>query len=299
MSVIKMGLRPGRNASFGKITENRSKLVWMAVTDSNTDDESIVGIYGWSNGILPVPFVHTHPLYPTQLCRSINFSQDSGAPRKWQIEADYSSEPLKTADQTNITDPTQRPPEISWTTAHYRKAIDKDINGKALVNSAGDYFDPPPEKDASYWVANIKKNVPSVPTFILAYTDAINSDSFTIQGMTVNPKVAKLMDINISNVQTEGDYSFVVFEYSLEFHPETWVYRPLDQGFTTFSNFGGRQRIVDESTPPRQVTSPVLLNGEGQTLDNPSTANAVFLEYDILNEQDFGGTLPGLSDLEN
>jgi hypothetical protein len=298
MSVIKMGLRPGRNASFGKVTENKSKLVWLAVTDNNDDDENIVGLHGWSNSILPVPFVHAHPLYSTQLCRNISFSQDSSAPRKWDIEAEYSSEPLKTADQTNIAKPTDRPAKIKWKSQQYRKAIDKDINGHAIVNSAGDYFDPPPEIDSSHWVATIEKNVPAVPTFILSYTDAINSDSFTIQGMTVSQHVAKIMDLDISDLQTEGDFGFYVFTYSLEFRPETWKYKPLDQGFRTIE-FGGLRQILDDATPPRPVTTPRLLDGNGRSLDNPSPSTAQFLEYDVYNAYDFGGTLPGLGEVED
>lgn len=291
-----MGLRPGRNASFGKITENKSKLVWLAVTDDNNDDENIVGLHGWSTGILPVPYVHTHPLYSTQLCRGISFNQDSSAPRKWDIEADYSSEPLKTADQTNIADPSDRPPKIKWKAAQYRKAIDKDINGDAIVNSAGDYFDPPPEIDSSHWVATIEKNVPAVPTFILQYTDAINSDSFTIQGMPVAEHVAKIMDLDISDRQTEGDFGFYVFTYSLEFRPETWKYKPLDQGFR-YKDGADIKQIMDDHTPPRPITSPKLLDGSGGILNSPSTSNAQFLEYDVYNALDFGGTLPGLGEV--
>lgn len=297
MSVIKMGLKAGRNASFGKITENKSKLVWLAVTDSITDDENIVGLHGWSNDILPVPFVDAHPLYETQLCREVSFSQDSSAPCKWDIEATYSSELLKQADQTNVTDPSERPAKIKWKAQQYRRAISEDLDGNAIVNSAGDYFDPPPEIDSSHWVATIEKNVPAVPTFILSYTDAVNSDSFTIQGMTVNEKVAKIVDIDISDRQTEGDFNFYVFTYSLEFRPETWRLKVLDQGFR-YDDAGDIKQITDSSTPPRPITSPKLLDGSGGILANPSPGNAEFITFDVYNAVDFGGTLPGLSDLE-
>lgn len=294
MSVIKMGLVSGRGVDLGKITEGKGKAQWLAVTNSNFDNESTILAYGYANEILPVPYVSTHPIYPVMLCRGIRVYQDRQAPRKWEIDATYSSQPLTGPEKDQTVNPVNRPAKIKWRTQAYRKAVDKDINGRAIVNSAGDYFDPPPEADRSHWVAMIRKNVTAVPAAILGYDNPVNSKGFTIQGLTVAPKVAKLLDIEISDLQVEGEYEFYTFDYALEFRPAGWNLKPLDQGYR-YKSGSDRKNILDNSTPPRPVTSPRLLDGAGNVLANPTTSNAVFLDYEIDDAKDFS-ILPGLDE---
>lgn len=294
MAITSMGLLPGRGVSLGKITEGKAKAKWLAVSDSIFDNESMVLAYGYAHELLPVPYLSVHPLYPIMLCRDIRVDQDSSSPCKWDIEANYSSEPLKQPED-QIPDPTQRPAKIKWKSQAYRKAVTQDRDGYAIVNSAGDYFDPPPEIDSSHWIATIEKNVAIVPSVILSYTDAINSNGFTISGISVSPEVAKIVDLDISDQQQEGDYLYHVFTYGLEFRPEGWKLKPLDQGFR-YKSGSDRKNILDNSTPPRPITSPKLLDGSGAVLSNPTTTNAVFLEYDVYNDKDFS-ILPGISEV--
>lgn len=293
MSVLSIGLLSGRDVSFGKITEGKAKLKWLGVTNNRYDTDVEVADYGYSNNILPLPYVSYHPFYSIMLCRNISFTQDSSAPCKWDIEATYTSEPL-TQGQEQTPNPVDRPAKIKWKSQAYRKAVVRDYSGLAIVNSAGDYFDPPPEIDSSHWVATIEKNVTGVPTSIITYTDAINSNGFTIQGITVAPKVAKIIDIEISELQTEGDYEYYTFTYGLEFRPELWRLKVLDQGFR-YKSGSNRKNIVTDDTPPRPITSPKLLDGSGAVLSNPTTSNAVFLTYDVYTARDFG-ILPGINE---
>lgn len=299
MSVVKIGLLPGRESSFGKITEGKAKLRWLAETDNNLDNESLIASYGYGNNILPIPYVGTHPLYPVMLCREISFKQDSSAPRKWEIDATYSSEPLSKSEQeSEVENPLERPAKVKWKTNQYRKAVVKDKNGNAITNSAGDYFDPPPEIDSSHWTVTVTKNVAAVPQFILDYDNAINTNSFSIQGVSVAQFVAKLMDIDIGEVQTEGDFVFLVFTYSMEFRPdELWGLSELDQGMR-FKSGNDRKQILDNSSPPRPITTPKLLDGNGAVLSNPTPETAVFRDFDVYKERDFS-VLPGISEIAN
>ena len=296
MSVVKIALVSGREATFGKITENESKLRWLCETSSNFDTEDMIASYGYSNNILPLPYVSYQPIYSMQLCRKILMAQDSTAPRKWDINATYSSEPLKESDNP-VEDPTLRPVKIKWKAQPYRKVVDRDNDGKAILNSAGDYFDPPLEKDASHWVATITKNVESVPTSILIYTDAINANSFQIQGMAVNQYVAKIVDLEISELQTEGDFEYYTFTYALEFRPhELWhPFKVLDQG-TRYMDGSAMKVIMDDATPPRPVSSPRLLDGLGGVLGSPSPTTAVYRDFSIYIARNFL-ILPGLNEI--
>lgn len=300
MAVIKMGRVAGAELDYSRPYDSTSRLQWLAVTNSNADSEATVYQYGLDNGILPLPYVSPHPTLNGHYCRSVKVRQASGAPRQWTIDAEYSSAPTK--DGENEENPLLRPAKIQWRTNQYRQAIDKDITGKAILNSAGDYFDPPVEVDRSRWTASVSKNVATVPGYLLDYADAINNNSFFISGLSVEQYTAKVQDISISELKIEGDVLYYEFSYSLEFRREKWQpFEVLDQGMRhkVLLTEGGQtvshlEHILDAGKPRRPVSSPVLLDGQGQKLNNPNPSNAFFQKFTVYYARSFS-VLPGLN----
>lgn len=300
MAVIKMGRVAGAELDYSRPYDSTSRLQWLAVTNSNADSEATVYQYGLDNGILPLPYVSPHPTLNGHYCRSVKVRQASGAPRHWTIDAEYSSAPTRDGD--NEENPLLRPAKITWRTNQYRQAIDKDITGKAILNSAGDYFDPPIEVDRSRWTASVSKNVATVPSYLLDYADAINNNSFSISGLSVEQYTAKVQDISISELKIEGDVLYYEFSYSLEFRREKWQpFEVLDQGMRhkVLLTEGGQtvshlEHILDAGKPRRPVSSPVLLDGQGQKLNNPNPNNAFFQKFSVYYARSFS-VLPGLN----
>jgi hypothetical protein len=300
MAVIKMGLIPGQELEYQRPRDSTSSLTWRAVTNNNLDTSAIVYQYGLDIGLLPLPYISPHPFLTGHLCRSVKVRQDSGAPRHWTIEASYSSAPVE--DGAAEENPLNKPAKITWRSNQYRQAIFEDIDGRALLNSAGDWFDPPVEVDRSRWTATVSKNVATVPSYILDYEDAINNNSFTIAGVAVEQYTAKIQDISISELKIEKEFLYYEFSYTLEFRREKWQpYRILDQGLRrkvtktvegqTVTNL---EHIMDISTPPRPITSPVLLDLAGDKLANPGPNTARFRQFSVYYARSFA-VLPGLN----
>lgn len=294
MSVIKMGRVAGDELDYSRPYDSTSVLRWVAVTDSNFDTSATVYQYGLDNGILPLSYVSYHPILTGHVCRNVRVRQQAGQPRHWQIEAQYSSAPTEQEQQEE--NPLNRPVKRRWRTNKYRQAIDRDINGHALVNSAGDYYDPPLEVDRSHWTCTITANVPDVPSYILDYEDAVNNSAITIGGIVAAQYTAKIDEIDISELKIEGDYEYYEFTYTLEFRREKWVpLKVLDQGMRAAPSFGSSDRvqIMDNKTPPRPVSSPVLLNGSAGVLVDPSPETAVYNDHTVYYARPFG-ILPGV-----
>lgn len=287
MSVEYIRPLSGREGEIGKITESHSTQQWLSKCTDRFDDESVIFPYGIGALILPVPYSDFHPTRPLLLCRKLRWKQDKKSPLHGIVTADYSSEPLNQSEKEQEENPLARRAKIRWNTAKYQKAIEKDNANQATVNSAGDYFDPPPQVDRSRWTATIQKNLASVPSWIIDYTDAVNASSFTFAGLSVGARVAKIMSIEISDLQTDNDIDFYVFSYTLEFRPETWDLKILDQGLR-YKVSTSRKQILDDSTPPRPITSPKLLDGSGGILASPSPSTAVYKTFYVYNEKDFG-----------
>lgn len=294
MGVSYQGQLAGKEMELGKVTSSSASRSWLFRSDNRFTEEMTVLNYGIGIGILPIPYTTRLGTNPMLLCRKLKGKQGTGREcLKWIVTADYDSTPLGQSEQVNGIHPLQRPAKRRWSSAKYNKPIFQDINQKAIVNSAGDYFDPCPEVDRSRWVCTIQKNVPDVPTYIVDYTDAINAATFQIGGLTIGQGVAKLMSIEISEAQYEqfGDelVEFYVFTFAMEMRPEGWKLVLLDQGLRQISTVDSTKRvnILDDSTPPRDVTSPRLLNGSGKPLTNPSTTTAVYKTFDVYHSRDF------------
>lgn len=302
MFVNYMRPLPGREGSFGKITEWKTRRAWLAHTTSRFVEEWQILEYGWTNGILPVPFASVLETQPLLLCRSVSPSQQRESPQHWIIVAEYSSEPMtqQKREEQQYPNPLNRPARIRWNSAKYNKPCIYDTDGNLILNSAGDPYDPPPEIDQSRWTATIQKNVAAVPQVIIDYTDAINESPFTIQGVSVGPKVAKIMSIEISDsqfAQAGGDeIEYVTFTYALEFRPETWQLKLLDQGYRQKDPNDSTKRIAikDDATPARDISHPWPLNGSGAKLTNPTPSTAVKRTHNVLAAKDFS-ILPGIN----
>ena len=292
MAVIKMGLVAGQDLDFSKPYEATSTLQWLAVTDSNFDTCSDVYNYGLSNLILPLPYVGFHPTLTAHLCRNVKVKQQDGAPRHWTITAEYSSAPTK--DEEQEENPLNRPPRVRWRTNHYRQAIYRDIDGKAILNKAGDYFDPPVEVDRSRWTVNVTANVADVPGFMLDYEDAVNNASITIGGVVIPQYAAKIMDLDIGELKREGDYLYYEFGYSLEIRRELWIPLKVLNAGLRYKSGEQQKQIFDNSSPARPVSSPRLLDDDGTVLSDPTPTRAKYCEFTVYYARPFS-VLPGVS----
>lgn len=221
----------------------------------------------------------------------------------WDCTVEYNFDPSDPNAAQEIgpeADPTEEFIKFRWTSQLYTKAVIKDRLGDAIVNSAGDYFDPPPEIEDVRWQVNVQANVTAVPLAVLDFAGAINDAAFTIDGVPVNEKAGRIIAIDISELKLKNEIFYRTFTYTVEFRP-SWDLELLDQGFRRSDYEGGPDGgygqvdilIPDEDGNESRPSAPVLLDGFGQPLNNPSPDNAVFLDFEVYDQIDFS-QLPGV-----
>ena len=273
--------RQGSSEGLAKTTSSRS---WRVVTNNRYDDDVFVIRYGLSSNLLPQLY-SPHPSWQALTARKVTASNQADSPHHYIVTVEYSSAPLdkEDKDKEDNPDPTTRPAVIKWNTVLYREAVEKDVDGDAILNSAGDYFDPPIERDRSNWTCNVRKNLANPPTWLLDYNNCpINSSSFTVDGVSVQARKARLSMIDIGEKQIENDVNFRTVTITLEFKKEGWQASILDQGLKEVDGGELKPIMIDG----KSITSPQLLSG-GVHIDAPSPDNAEFLDYDIYDEKDF------------
>lgn len=274
-----------RTASFdgGTWTYTRG---WLIKVDDKTDREDTVS---GATGLPAYGEAHPAPIATAAYATKIKYSPFvQKSDMAWLAVATYTS--LRNRDSTNGSSDEVL---ISWSSELYQEPVFRDVTGKGIQNSAGDYFiDPSPMRDASHLVAKISANVSSVPAWVITYLNAVNGGTINIGGLNIAPGVAKVQRIDIGERQYRGSNVFYPMNIEINMREQGWRYQPLDAGFRERGDTDQLVTILsDDDTVP---TQPVLLNGAGKKLANPTPESAIFQNFQLYAERDLS-VLPGIS----
>ena len=274
MAVTYVGeLSEGRRAQNDRGVRTYTR-VFRLTTSSQSDDQFTVG----SNGSLPV-IGNTFPSDGNAYCTNLDVQCIRGW-RIWDVTATYSTERVLN------TVPTSDPTYITWDTEQFQKPATQDKDGKGVVNSAGDPFIPAEQMDDSRRVVTVQKNLANVPTWILSYQDAVNSDAFTIDGRSIAIGEAKMQRVSVGPPEIRNGTTFRQVTFVIALRRDGWAYKILDQGFNEKdpADTTKRKAIYINGQLP---SSPVLLDGTGKAQTDPKTANAVYLTFNVYKTQAF------------
>lgn len=270
--------RGGGGDFDGNIEHTR---VWKAKTDSKWDDQTTVLTAS------SLPFLgQAHPNDLSSYCNSLTATNVGETPFLWIVTATYSNE------REGSASPLDDPIEYEWSTEQYQEVADRDASGQGIVNSAGDPFDPPIMRDVSRLAVTITSNQAFVPLWIITYQDAVNSSTCGIDGLTIAAGQAKCQSISVSGQRERNGFPYRIVRLTIHINKDGWKRSQLDAGFRERDDENKLKLITSESDGG-QPPGPVLLDGNGAAILDPSPGDAVFLEFDLYTELDFGA-LPGI-----
>ncbi len=266
----------GGSGSFEGRTYAR---VFLVTTDNNFD----TAVEATFSGTPKLGDLHNRD--EGAFCQDVLARQMPFSPTVWTITASYSSKrEFEVKDQDN---PLADAARIVWTTEQFQRDVAIDRNGKAVLNSVGYAFDPLPTADDSRPTVNITTNHAAVPDWILDTPNALNSTPVTIDGLPIGKEVAKIKSANISEKRSRNDVTYRTLTLSIHLKKGGWQPKILDEGFARIDPGDPEAResiaLSDGTFPLR----PVLLNGSGGILANPSTSNAVHLEFEFYPTFDY------------
>lgn len=233
---------------------------------------------------LPAPATR-HPEDFYSIAVKAKADNDPKSKMIWTCSVEYSNE-RQTPSGGPQNNPLADAAECEWSTDTTQEAFTQDKNGNAILNSAGDYYEDVIKDDVSHWTVSIKKNVAFVPAWINTYRDAVNSDAVVIDGYAVAAGTAKIRSIKIGKWLNRNDIWYRELDFAIKIKSD-WKHYPLDQGLRCKWPADNTKRVRCWDDQGRPVTKPVLLDGNGAILANPSPTNAVFNTVDLRNSKPF------------
>jgi len=283
MTVTYLGELHSSRAAENNLGKRTYTRAFRLESDNKADSAYDVG----SNASLPV----IGSVYPDDAAAYVQtISIANSDPWKgWTATYQYSTE-----RQIDQTDPENDEVLVSWTSEIYQEPVFKDNAGNGIMNSAGDIFvEPLPTRDNAHLIAKLRANVQSVPTWVIDYQNAVNSGPITIGGLAVAVGLAKMQRIEIGEKETRGLLTFYQLSFEIHIHKDGWKLEPLDAGFR-IRDAANKLVAIENEGDNDTTTTPVQLNGLGKVQNNPTPANAVFLEFKVYPELDFT-VLPGVT----
>lgn len=275
MSVTRVIEQAATEIELPKSEPLRNTRRFCVLTDSPTEKETAVVK---ASGI--PRHGSKHPTY-WSIVDSIRATKDEEQPTVWWVDVSYKGISLDDKERgapetSSLERKFWEPPKIRIGTVQYQEPFTRDVEGKPVVNTVGDQFDPLPTRIASYLSVTISRYEPdnryvNLPKFL----QTVNQGRF----WGCPQDCVLLYD---ADAERTFDADMRVFywhaTYVLHVKPDGWQKSILNQGFHEkgiFQSEGGgggawnidperpKVRIVDSNGDP--VSTPQLLSEEGVT----------------------------------
>lgn len=222
-------------------------------------------------GLVEIPNVGSvHPNNAAAWCRSVEVAVGKGTAT---AQCNFSEgTPLD-------EDPTLDTVEVSMDTIAYDQPIWKDINGDALLNSAGD----PVKnltKEATRRVFKIRTKLAAPPAWLATHEDGVNNATVTILSQSIPAGQAKIKRMHVGKEAARNGITFYPVEVDVHWYTEGFKTEYLDAGLREKIN---NVMIDIVSGDGGKVTQEVPLDGAGRKLDNPAPGTVTVLSKDAYN----------------
>lgn len=282
MAIV--SVNPVRESESCKVSENGRKYdrTYLVTTSTHTDNASVV-----RTGIAASPYLlkigQAHGTDANAYINDINIREYGEDRKTWRVDVAW--ETLQFGQLQPNDNPLLRPTEYRWGSDTRTVPFFKDLTGKNVVNSAGESFEQLPEREKSDWSVTITRNeaTPNLAT-LFSYSDAVNSDTFSVDGATFAAGYAKLTISDCTKI-IENGYTYYRITYLLRFRAEGWLVRIADMGYNEIAS-GKRRPIIDEDG--MEVRRPWPLNGLGVKVASP-TGSPAELTFKACSELPFAG----------
>lgn len=286
MAVVEVReVSPNRGGERDKL-QGKFQRVFVVETNSCGDGPNVATS---AAGIPQVgsPYAYLNEVYPAALVQTVRASHAAQKPRGdiWEVTVDYSDKFDLGSGGPGQQDPTNFTAEISWSSRPRSIALIADPANDIGVNSAGDPWDPPLERDVPNPVYRVEKYENSDPQFdIERFVGKVNSKEF----MFADPHQALCREISGQRVFVQGARFWKV-SYEIEFQLVEfgWDANTLDRGFRKLvRDADGNEHleaILDAQGMP--LAEPALLDGNGDEL--PRGGAPVYRSDILYDEEDF------------
>lgn len=291
VELFTKGSRPG-NLTNGVKTYVRS----FRVTTTDKNDSSAVAT-GAAAVVAGLPaYGSVHP--DDSECWLKSYAVDAyetNTAKEWLVVCTYNND---TSDSGSFTqsppaaNPDNDPIVIDGFYITVPEVMEKDADGTAVLNTAGDPFDPPIMREVGIQVERVTASSQTRPTWYKTLWNKANAASITFDGETYDAGYVLATNFTKGTELYRNNLTYRRYGYELHIRNDRkWTEKPiLSAGFR--QKVGGV--VQDCIVNGVKVTAPVPLDSAGAQIAVPTTANAHYQTFKEFATADLTG-LPGVT----
>lgn len=184
-----------------------------------------------------------------------------------------------------LTNPLARLPVFLADVQSKMERIEKDKDGKPILNAAGDKYDEPIERDEERPVILIRRNLPTAAHVIelnRRFKRTANSDTINFQGLPFAAGSLQWRGASASEPTIENQIQY--YATTIRIAADTRYADILNRGHRARKEIGGNPVWVTDDEGQR-LPDPVLLDADGLRLAEGGVP--VFKQYDIHTNKAF------------
>lgn len=207
----------------------------------------------------------------------------------WYVTCKFSSKREPDDKNEDDNNPLTRKPVIRYSFNRYQEAAEQDKDGRPILNTAGDVYNPPLQRDKSLLILDFTRNEKTFnPITALNYIDSTNSDIF----LGVGPRFARCMDMSGDERKEEG-ITYYAVHYQFAFKVGGWERQVLNIGYRERVKVNGKftkKDIIDPKTGKRtEIPMPLKEDGSAFPYNaDPADISPHYNRYRIDKELPFG-----------
>lgn len=289
----------GRDCDFGLNESITHTDRFLILTDDVELHPYEVARQAQRKGPHKLPKVHdAHPVDRSSFVKSIKVSPVSNDPKTYHATVTYDN---RVDNQPKALNPLDRPVIYQLEFQQFQRVVEVDIDGKPLMNTVGDMFDPPIVQDDSRPVLVATRNFKTLAEIVAIqqqYKDAVNLNTF----YGAKAGQAKILSITAGEEKVDRGQRYypVTFRIAFKGEGDNWQREILNRGMrykVTYLDPGTEKKVsaLRDTIGGTRITSPVLLNKDGSRYDrdakdaNGKVISPYFIKFRTYPERDFSG----------
>jgi hypothetical protein len=288
MAIKHVGLTPDRGASMDATFVRNSDRKFLVYSDVYDDENFVLFNLGIGIG-------NAQPFDAQQRCIGLAVRStgraacptDQSDATRWEATVTYGPwNPLTLSYDGN---PVNIPMRFRFDFENTSIPCIVDVDGKPIVNSAGDYYDPPVEMDHAKVTLTVSRNESGPnPAVILALENVLNVAVWNgFPAKTVRFLCPTMPEVEYSQA-TSSFYWPMQYKFDIDFN--TWVKQVLNRGYRQLDSNGKLVPIYVNGQP---LSDPVFLDSEGKAILTPDYLGSGGDTPDDTNPAGYDGEVAG------
>ncbi len=249
MGLLSCGLQGRASSEINQKGEKTFSETWRVVCDTLMTPAEVRAAFSIYTGIVRLAIYAGDS---KAVCTSIRAGTDSEDGYNHSVEVTYG--PRESQEDC----PWLQPASIKWSFDKTQVAVEKDIDGEIIKNSAGQFFSPPLTRLIVIPRLFVQQaELYFLPATAYAYINKINSNYF--YGCEAETMKCENIGGDRAWDQEWGYYWNTSYEFSIKFTEEKWESWLIDKGTMEIKD----GKLIDILINGARTTTPQLLDGSG------------------------------------